>query len=150
MDALTATLKEIANRLEQVPGIKSAHYPAINSIQDKQLPAAIVYSGSPNAESLIERNTGGIQLWTPAVMVQLLGKRVGNTPQEFAAIDALIVPVVDAFHSGFTVDVDGRPQHIDRVLVNSYRASMQVEYAGHVHYAAEFYLSIKFRRSGEG
>lgn len=146
-DVLTATLAAIAERLRSVDGITTAHYPAPNALNDAALPAAVVYSGSPTGESTIGRDLGS-QVWTPAVMVHLYGKRVGNTPQEFAAIDRLIVPVVDAFTGPLTVDVDGTPQHIDRVLVSGYRGTLTLGYAGQEHYGAEFYLSIKFRRAG--
>lgn len=148
-DVLTALLKAIADRAETVEGIRDGYYPAPNSLQRAKLPAAVVFSGSPVAESTIARDMSG-QVWTPSVLVQILGPRVGNTPQEFAAIDALIVPVVDAFDQPLSVTVDGRTQHIDRCIVTGYRGSLQVDYAGTLHYAAEIYLSIKFRRPAGG
>jgi hypothetical protein len=146
-DALTGLLAAVAARTASVPGMASGHYPAPNTVEYADLPAAVVFSGSPNAESVIVRNTGGGQLWEPAVLVQVLGPRAGDTPQEFATIDALILPIVDAFEERLSVTVNGRTQHIDRCHVSGYRGSMIVNYAGVNHYAAEVYLSIKFRRT---
>jgi hypothetical protein len=146
-DALTELLAAVAARVATVPGMASGHYPAPNNIERADLPTAVIYSGSPNAESVILRNTGGGQVWQPAVLVQVLGPREGDTPQEFATIDALILPIVDAFEERLTVTVNGRTQHIDRCHVTGYRGSMIVAYAGVNHYAAEVYLSIKFRRT---
>ncbi len=148
-DVLTALLKAIADRAETVEGIREGYYPVPNSLQRAKLPAAVVFSGSPVAESTIARDMAG-QVWTPSVLVQILGPRVGNTPQEFGNIDRLILPVVDAFEAPLHVTVDGRTQHIDRCLVTGYRGSLTVNYAGTEHYAAEIYLSIKFRRPAGG
>lgn len=149
-DVLTALLEAIAERAASAEGIRGGYYPAPNSLQKAKLPAAVVFSGSPASESVIARDTGGMQVWTPAVLVQILGPRLGNTPQEFANIDRLIMPVVDAFDQPLTVTVDGKRQHIDRCHVTGYRGSLGINYAGQEHYGAEIYLSIKFRRPAGG
>jgi hypothetical protein len=151
-DVLTELLEAIAARVESVDGIRKGYYPAPNSFQDNKLPAAVVFSGSPTGESTISRDIGGMNVWTPSVLVQLYGKpRKGNTPQEFGALDRLIVPVIDAFDTApLTVTVDGRKQHIDRCHVTGFRGSVNLNYAGVDHYGAEIYLSIKFRRPAGG
>lgn len=146
-DTLTALLKAIADRAATVPGVKAAHYPAPNALQSNKLPAAVVFSGTPNGESVIQDNLGGQRIWLPAVMLQIYGKpRRGNTAPEFSTVDQLILPVVDAFEQPLVVSVDGRRVHIDRCHVTGFRGTLNLEYAGVEHYGAEIYLSIKFRR----
>jgi len=149
-DVLTALLDAIAERAGTVDGIKRSFYPAPNTLNDATLPAAIVYSGSPAGETGISRDMAG-QVWTPSVALQIVGKRVGNGPQEFGNIDRLIVPVVDAFDQPLAVTVNGRKQHIDRCIVTGYRGAMILDWGEKLRfYGAEIYLSIKFRRPAGG
>lgn len=144
-------LESIATRIRGVSGVAGAYYPAPDQIQ--LFPSVVLY-WTGNSDTTITHNTGQ-QLWLPMVKAQVLGRQVGNgTPAEFAIVDGLLTRIVDAFAvdpngggiSTVLPDLDGS---VDRVLVTAIRPTLQISYAGHVHYGAELFFDIKFRRVPE-
>ena len=147
-------LTAMAARIRKVDGIVDAFYPAKNQVQNS--PAVALYWSGPQ-NTRIEHGTGG-QMWIVSVKAQVLGNRQGNdTPAEFARVDNLLTPIVDAFavdpdgHGvnsilDFPADIDGR---VSRVLLTDLRPSLQIQYAGVIYYAAELYWDIKFHRVPE-
>ena len=78
-------------------------------------------------------------------MGQWLVARVGDTPREFATVDSLLTPLVDAF----AVPVNTIPAlagKVHRCHITRIRSSLQLGYAGHEYYGAELSWSIKFHR----
>ena len=138
-------LTAIASHSETVAGIKSAHYPATNFLNESELPALVLYWGGPDETTIEPSNASGGSLWLPAVMGQLLVARVGDTPREFATVDSLLTPLVDAF----AVPVNTIPAlagKVHRCHITRIRSSLQLGYAGHEYYGAELSWSIKFHR----
>ena len=138
-------LRAMADVIGDVPGIGSASYPAPNTIDEADLPAVVLYWGGPDETLIDHSNATGGTLWQPSVMAQLLTARVGDTPQEFAVIDALITPIVDAF----AVPVNSIPAlagKVHRCRVSRIRSSLQIGYGQSQFYAAEFSFDIKFHR----
>lgn len=141
-------IRAMAAKIATVDGISAAHYPAPHTITRRR--EVVLYWGSPNAETVISMDLQQ-RLWQPAVMAQILTPMEGNPPAEFAEIDNLITPVVDAFDTGSTTAV--LPElggAVNRVQVVGVRPSVQIDYAGHAHYGAELYFSIKFKRAAGG
>lgn len=142
-------LRAMAAKVATVEGVNAAHYPAPDTISKPR--TAVLYWGS-DVDTTIERGTNGGELWLPAVKMQLLTPRTGsNTPREFALIDDLITPVVDAFRvdpdgGGASRILPGLPGHLDRVFVDRIRPTLLINYAGSDHYGAELFFSMKFRR----
>lgn len=139
-------LTAMAARLEDVNGIASAHYPAPNYIDASECPAVVLYWGG-DQDTLIEPDMNE-ETWLPAIMARVMVPRDGDTPQEFAKVDALLTPIVDAFPIG-TVRLDGISGNVDVLYVNRLRPSLQVGYADSQYYAAEVYFRCKFHRPQE-
>ena len=139
-------LTAMAARLREVPGIASAHYPAPNYLEAADCPAVVLYWGG-DQDTLIEPDMNE-ETWLPAIMARVMVPREGDTPQEFARIDELLTPIVDAFPIG-TVRLPNTGGHVDVLYVNRLRPSLQVGYANHEYYAAEVYFRCKFHRPQE-
>lgn len=139
-------LTAMASVAATVPGLKSAHYPAANYINDAELPALVLYWGGPDETRIEFSNASGGDLWLPAVMGQLLVARLGNTPQEVAAVDALIHPLVDAFNRPIA-EIPELAGKVHRCRVSRLRSMISVRYAEHDYAAAEFYFDVKMHRS---
>ncbi len=139
----------MADRIKAaVPEVAAAHYPAPNRID--RTPAVVLYWGSDGEDTVIQTDMRG-RMWLPVVKAQLLGARLGDTPEEFAVIDRLITPVVDAFDTGLPASLlAGLDGHVDRVQVTRLRPSIHIFYAGHTYYGAELFFSIKFHRRPGG
>jgi hypothetical protein len=138
-------LGRMADVVRLVPGIMDAHYPAPPTIEDG--PRAVIYWGGPEMTH-VSYGSGTEQRWLPSATCQLLIPEMGHTPQEFATIEGLITPIVDAFvpeTEGW--DYMRAASYVDRCEVRTIQSRLQVNYAGHLHYAAELYFSIKFHRS---
>lgn len=138
-------LAAMAARIAQVPGVNAAYYPGANLIEGHQCPAVVLYWGS-DVDTVIDHSGAGQEVWLPAVRAQVLVPRLGDTPAEFGAIDDLLHPIADAFRGRVSDVLPGLDGHVDRVLVERLRPTLQVNYAGHEYYCAEIYFSMKFRR----
>ena len=139
-------LTAMAARLADVPGVASAHYPAPNNLEASDCPAVVLYWGG-DQDTLIEPDMNE-ETWLPAIFARVMVPREGDTPQEFAHIDELLTPIVDAFPIG-TVRLGGVTGNVDVLYVNRLRPSLQVGYANHEYYAAEVYFRCKFHRPQE-
>lgn len=143
-------LRAMALRIAAVPGVGAAHYPAPDTLN--RFPVVVLYWGS-DVDTTIERAGSDVSLWLPAIKAQVMGPRTGDsTPKEFATIDNVLTPIVDAFDTGpdgggVSRILPDLPGHVDRVMVTRIRPTLLITYAGHVHYAAELYFSVKMRRS---
>jgi hypothetical protein len=132
-----------------VPGVGTAHYPAPNTLN--QTPAVVLY-WSGNEPTSITHQSGQEQMWTGPVIGHLLTARVGNTPQEFARVDDLIVPLVDAF----AMDADGQTvteRHpelfgygVYHCLLTRVMPTQAIPYAGHDYYGAELTWTFRLDR----
>ena len=141
-------LTAMAARLREVPGIASAHYPAPNYLEAADCPAVVLYWGG-DQDTTIEPDFNTDETWLPAIMARVMVPREGDTPQEFATVDALLTPIVDAFPVGSVTYLDGLSGHVDVLYVNRLRPSLQVGYGAHEYYAAEVYFRCKFHRPQE-
>ena len=139
-------LTAMAARIATVPGIASAYYPAPNNLEAADCPAVVLFWGG-DQDTLIEPDMNE-ETWLPAIMARVMVPRNGDTPQEFASVDALLTPLVDAFPIG-TVRLDGVSGNVDVLYVNRLRPSLQVGYGAHEFYAAEVYFRCKFHRPQE-
>ena len=138
-------LASMSGVIRTVPGIRSAHYPAPNYLDASELPAVVLYWGGADETTIDYSNATSGTMWEPAVMAQLLVAREGDTPQEFAAVDDLITPIVDAF----AVPVTSIPElagKVHRCRVSRVRSSVMLEYGQSRFYGAELSFSIKFHR----
>lgn len=142
-------LKAIALRISAVDGVGAAHYPAPDTLN--RYPEVVLYWGS-DVDTTIEWK-GSQGLWLPAIKAQVMGPRTGDsTPKEFAVIDNLLTPIVDAFDTGpdgggVSRVLPDLPGHVDHVDIVRLRPTLLINYAGHVHYGAELYFSVKMRRA---
>lgn len=140
-------LTAMAARLREVPGVASAHYPAPNYLDGSECPAVVLYWGG-DQDTQIGPDFNTDETWLPMLTARVMVPREGDTPQEFARIDALLTPIVDAFPVG-TVRLEGVSGHVDVLYVNRLRPSLEIEYAGHKFYGAEVFFSCKFHRPQE-
>lgn len=132
------------DKIATVVGVANCHYPAPQKIARRR--EVVLYWGRADQETQISMDLGQ-RLWQPAVMAQILTPAEGNTPAEFAEIDALITPIVDLFDEGTATQVlPSLNGAVNRVQVVSVRTPLLIEYAGVPHYGAEIYFSIKFHR----
>ena len=142
-------LAAMAARIGQVAGVADAFYPAKNQLAGT--PAVALYWNGP-LNTRIEHTTGG-QMWIVSLKAQVLGNRMGNdTPAEFARVDNLITPIVDAFAidpdgHGANAILPGLPDTVSRILPVEVRPSLAISYAGVTYYGAEIYFDCKFHRT---
>lgn len=135
-----------------VPGLASTHYPAPNQIDAIEMPALILYAGSPDEDIQITHKTTE-QEWVGTIAGHLLTAREGDTPEEFAAVDDLLTPMVDAF----SVDADGlsvverHPERfgngVYRCLLTRERPTQLIEYGSLKYYGAVLSWSFRFDRA---
>lgn len=139
-------LTGLASYLATVDGIASAHYPAPNVLDADDCPAIVLYWGGPEPTRLEPSNATGGTMWLPTVLARIYTPRVGDTPEEFAVVDALVTPVIDAL----TVPVQAMgltlTGHVDRITPTSVSPTLELPYAGQSYYGAEIVLSMKFHR----
>lgn len=130
-----------------VSGVNAAHYPAPQTV--KQGPDVVLYWGGNATTTITQEMTR--RLWQPVVRAQIITPLRGNTPAEFARIDDLITPIVDAFDAGTPTQVmPSLGGAVDRCQVVEILGSLLIDYAGHQFYGAEIYWSIKFHRRAGG
>jgi hypothetical protein len=132
-----------------VPGVKSAFYPFPNKLERADCPAVVVEP----VESLIDHGTND-QKWESTIKLTIMEPRNGETPKEFARVNELATPVVDAF----LTDPDGRGVRrvvpglrgvVNKISASRVVYSVQVSY-GTQYAAAEVYLDVKFHRTPGG
>lgn len=140
-----AVIKAMAEVIRDVPGIKTVHYPAANSLTATQCPAVVLYWGGTDETLASDLNVSSGTMWQPAVMAQVLIPRTGDTPKEFARVDALITPIVDAFARP-TAEIPALAGKVHRCHATRIRSSLQLDYAGSSFYVAEINFDIKFHR----
>ncbi len=140
-----AVLTAMAEVIRSVPGVKSAHYPAPNSLSANNCPAVVMYWGGTDETMVSDLNVSSGTMWQPSVMAQILIPRSGDTPQEFASVDALITPIVDAFARP-TAEIPALAGKVHRCHATRIRSSLQLDYAGSAYYVAEINFDIKFHR----
>lgn len=135
-----------------VDGVAAALYPPPNRIEESQIPAAVFFWGG-EGDSTITYNPGADQMWNIPVKAQVLVPATGDAPQLFTTVNSLLIPIVDAFAPwgdgrapGMRLGPHGLSSHVDRVLVDRLRTTLQVGYSGHDYYCAEAYFSVKFHR----
>lgn len=134
-----------------VDGIRSAHYPAPNNLEAVDLPALVLYSGNPEERITINHRTTE-QEWGGSMYGQLVTARLGDTPEEFASVDALLTPLVDAFR----VDGDGNTaveRHPEmfgyglyQLFVTGLWPSQRIGYGNQEYYGALVYWSFRLDR----
>lgn len=133
----------MAGVIRTVDGISAVHYPAPQTV--KQGPDVVLYWGG-DGDTAIGMDLSQ-RMWEPLVRAHVLTPLKGNTPAEFARIDNLLTPIVDAFDIGSTTQVmPSLAGAVNRCQVVRLRPSLLIEYAGHSYYGAEIYWSIKFHR----
>ena len=150
LPAFIAAIRDVV--AADVDGIKGVHYPAPNNIEAIETPALVLYAGSPDADIQILHKGPGEQEWTGTIRGQLITAREGDTPEEFARIDDLLTPLVDAFG----VDGDGGTvieRHPDlfgygvyQCLITRQRPTLLIEYGALRFYGAEIFWSFRFDR----
>src|SRR5690606_25567352 len=92
------------------------------------------------------------QQWAGTLTGHLVTARKGNTPQEFAAVDDLIVPIVDAFavdSAGRSV-VERQPARfggVVRCIVTAARPTQEIEFAGQPYYGAVLTWTYRIDRT---
>ena len=139
-------LAELAAYLATVPGIASAHYPAPNVLDADDCPAIVLYWGGPEPTRLEASNASGGTMWLPTVLARIYTPRAGDTPQEFARVDSLVTPVIDALNvpvKAMNLSLTG---HVDRITATSVSPTLEIGYAGSTYYGAEIVISMKFHR----
>ena len=140
-------LTAMAEYIRTIPGVASAHYPAPNALQAAECPAVVMFWGGVDETTVDHSNATSGTLWLPRVMARVYIPREGDSPQEFAKLDAMVTPLVDAF----AVPVNSIPTlagKVHRCRITRIRPMLQTEYAGHQYVVAEFYFDIKFHRRG--
>jgi hypothetical protein len=123
--------------IRDVDGINAAHYPAPHTI--KQGPDVVMYWGG-DTDTAISMDLSQ-RMWEPVVRAQILTPLRGNTPAEFAVIDDLITPIVDAFDTGSATQVmPSLSGAVNRCQVVRVRPTLLIDYAGSQFYGAEIYF----------
>lgn len=122
-----------------VDGVTAAHYPAGKVVKTPL--EVVLYWGASDSDTEIGMDMSQ-RMWQPVVRAQVLTPTKGNTEAEFARIDNILTPIVDAFDTG-NGSLGGL---VNRCQVVRVRPTLMIDYAGHSYYGAELYFSIKFHR----
>ena len=149
-----ALIAAIASVVDDVPGVARAYYPAPNALKAGTLPVVVLY-WTGNEPTTITHQADAEQMWVGTVTGHLITARAGDTPQEFARVDDLIVPIVDAF----AMDADGQtvverhPERfgygVYRCLITAVNPTQRIPFAGQDYYGAELVWSFRLdRRTG--
>lgn len=146
---LVTLLQGLATYLTTVAGIKRGIYPAIGHPAPGDLPAVVLFSGSPQGMTLIEPDADGA-MWTAELAGQLLVANQGDTGKDIHAADRLITPLVDAF----TVNGSGRNPALDAIDAGGQVDYLTlyglqpggITYAGQQYVGANLYFRAKFHR----
>lgn len=148
-------LAAMATYIGTVPGIRAGIYPPPPMLQASQLPAVVLLWDSDLGATQIAHG-GDTQMWTPAIMGQLVVAMEGDLEREIPVVDELVTPLADAFgidpETGIGVAPDrmtGLSGHVDRCLLTEVRPGQSFGFAGHEYYGANLYFSIKFHRTPE-
>lgn len=138
-----AILTAMRDVIAAVNGVNACHYPAPKIVNQRR--EVVLYWGG-DADTLVAMDLNQ-RMWEPTVRAHILTPMKGNTPSEFAEIDNLITPIVDAFDAGTATQVmPSLNGAVNRCQVVRIRSSLEIVYAGHQYYGAELYWSIKFHR----
>ena len=135
-----ALIAAIRDTVAEVPGIGAAYYPAPNTL-GQRMPAVILYWDGDEPTAITHQD-GAEQMWIGTVTGHLITSRVGNTHQEFARVDDLITPIVDAFamDAGGRAVTERHPERfgygVYRCLLTRARPTQSIPYAGHEYYGA--------------
>ena len=133
----------MAGVIRTVDGVNACHYPAPQKITFK-CEVVLYWGGQVPTNISMDMNQ---RMWQPYVRAHILTPMKGNTPAEFAVIDNLITPIVDAFDTGTATQVmPSLGGAVNRCQVVDILGSQQIDYAGNQHYGAEIIWSIKFHR----
>lgn len=140
MVAVPEIITAMAGVIRTVDGINAVHYPAPQTV--KQGPDVVLYWD----ETLVSMDLSQ-RMWIARIKAHVLTPLKGNTPAEFARIDNLLTPIVDAFDTGSTTQVmPSLAGAVNRCQVVQLLPSRLVEYAGHNYYGAEIFWETKFHR----
>jgi phage gp37-like protein len=144
----------MASVIRAVPGVAAAHYPAPDALETS--PAVVLFWGGTDEATTIDH--GPDQQWVATVLARVLVAHLGDTPSEYARIDELITPIVDAFAADGSdetaVERTGwfggtASGHVSRVLPVRVRPSLRTTYAGEACYAADIVFDVKVHRNGD-
>lgn len=136
----TAAIAAIARYAGQVSGVHGASYPA--QVNAATWPHLFLYWDETTVLGSSE------QTWAMTVRGELVVPLAGSFPQEVPQVDALIMPLVDAF-------AVGKPAHrlvtgaesVDYADVRRIVPSVVITMGGQSYYGAQLYWSVKARRS---
>lgn len=140
-------LTALADYIRTIPGVASAYYPAPNALNADECPAVVMFWGGVDETTVDHSNASGGTLWLPGVMGRVYIPRAGESPQEFAKVDAMVTPLVDAFAVP-VASIPGLAGEVHRCRINRIRPMLETTYAGQQFVCAEFSFDIKFHRRG--
>ncbi len=146
---LHGLLTGLAPYCTTIPGIKRGLYPAVGIPAPGDMPAIVLFGGSPQGMSLIEPNADGA-MWTAEIAGQLLIANIGDIEKHIGQGDRLMTSIVDAF----TVQANGRNPALDAIdaggqldYLTLYGYQLGgIDYAGHQYYGANLFFRAKFHR----
>lgn len=151
MSTVPSLISAIRDVLPTVDGVKRAYYPAPGQLQDSDLPAVVLYWGAPDGDTLITHESLNDQMWVPVIRGDLMVAQLGETAKEFAQVDALLTPIVDAFAmDGEGISITDRDPafgaRIYQCQIERLRPTQQILYAGHSYYGAQIFWSCRLDR----
>jgi hypothetical protein len=134
----------IAERAGTAAGLKESLYPA-RGLAPKY-PGLVVILGESAIQYMSE------QSWQVRVRGLLMTGLVNDTKHHVNEVDPLIVKIIDAFSSQPTpfrlVDADGDGS--DACILSAFNGGQEIGYGGQVHYGAELFWDVSFRRFFNG
>lgn len=152
---LPRVIRGMASVIREVPGVAAAHYPAPDALETS--PVVVLFWGGTDEATTIDH--GPDQLWVAMVLARVLVTHQGDTPSEYARIDELITPIVDAFATDASDETaiertawfgGTASGQVSRVLPVKVRPSLRTTYAGKPCYAADIEFDVKIHRQRTG
>lgn len=131
-------------------GLATGFHEPPPGLERADLPAVVLFWDGEEGTTLAAEH--GRDMWLPVIRARLYGAAMeGDTPQEFATINRIITPLVNAFHAGGLPNMylSGLDGHVDRLRVTRINPSLELTYGNQQYLGADLFFGAKFHREYE-